>query len=721
MASVTYKIGGKYDGKGIKSAKKDLSDLATVVKGLAVVKIAQELNKVAQATKGVFTAQNQALTQFNTAVAKSGLELKKLNDIKKQVSNGNFIDDDSINKVMTYGMQMGLNAEQIEKVTKASINMASAGVKPLDKAMKELTKTALTNEDALDGIVAQYDGFADAMSRTFSGRDTQWKNSIAGLQAGIGGIAEGLEFIAKGKFIEPLNKITEWIVKNRENILKTILNLPKILQTLLNGILSGDFLMKLGVNLYNTLILALKNTFSFLGTLIDTTLSSIGNGLYAIFEDTKLGELIKNVLSGNGGKNQIDRQKRANEILKNAGIGASQQLKLTDAELEQLGLERVGGKNSKTYATKREQVNYGTDAINKNIEKLAQASITSAKDWKSLITGFWENMADVLDNQGTLEEIRNIINNSDLPDDLKEAFQGITYNPTNETEITTTNDKKRENNPSVVGTAALGFAGEIGSIVQSVMQNGIWGAIAELLSKILKKVEEVSPLFQFFENIFTELIDILINPDSGLIKSIEKAIKPFMDGFNAVKDIFSGILDVVASIIDAFTPILQGLTMILNKIAPVIVSILQVITLLFKVIGQIGEMLNPILQAVLEVLTPVLEIINVIIKAIYKIIATIVNVVVDIYNAIKPFWAGSLNHVSTDVNNSSVFSGYAGYNLPSNYATESAAASSHNATYNTARDIYLNVIFDHSFVNSDGREVALMIRDEIRSAERLGY
>lgn len=82
MASVTYKIGGKYDGKGIKSAKKDLSDLANVVKGLAVVKIAQELNKVAQATKGVFTAQNQALTQFNTAVAKSGLELKKLMILK---------------------------------------------------------------------------------------------------------------------------------------------------------------------------------------------------------------------------------------------------------------------------------------------------------------------------------------------------------------------------------------------------------------------------------------------------------------------------------------------------------------------------------------------------------------------------------------------------------------------------------------------------------------
>lgn len=50
-----------------------------------------------------------------------------------------------------------------------------------------------------------------------------------------------------------------------------------------------------------------------------------------------------------------------------------------------------------------------------------------------------------------------------------------------------------------------------------------------------------------------------------------------------------------------------------------------------------------------------------------------------------------------------------------------ANATTNTASYTAARDIYLNVIFDRSFVNGDGREMALLIRDEIRSAEKLGY
>lgn len=46
MASVSYKIGGKYDGKAIKSAKKDFDSLGktvqsigNIVKGLALVRV----------------------------------------------------------------------------------------------------------------------------------------------------------------------------------------------------------------------------------------------------------------------------------------------------------------------------------------------------------------------------------------------------------------------------------------------------------------------------------------------------------------------------------------------------------------------------------------------------------------------------------------------------------------------------------------------------------
>lgn len=716
MASVTYKIGGKYDGKGIKSAKKDLSDLANVVKGLAVVKIAQELNKVAQATKGVFTAQNQALTQFNTAVAKSGLELKKLNDIKKSVSTGNFIDDDSINKVMTYGMQMGLNAEQIEKVTKASINMASAGVKPLDKAMKELTKTALTNEDALDGIVAQYDGFADAMSKTFSGRDTQWKNSLADLQASIGAIPKSLEFLTQGKLLEPLNKMTDWFVTNRDAIINFFLNLPQIFVVVGKSFTNmfkrtfenlpewfssiGVYFVQIFKDGFATVFNVAKESFNGMMTLLDF---AIGNP----FRSSKnfINTMLNNLIEGLNGLAD----------------------KLPDWTKTLFGIQD-GNAIKFRFATGQNDLNKGWEETAKKIEKsmanVIKAYTDGAKktkdDWLKVLnatTNFYAEDIDALKTQ--LSDILG----KDLPEELQMALDGLTISP-NVTPSTLQSDTTNaQNGSSQVGSTALGKIGDIGTIVQAVMKGGIWGAIAEILGRILDKIQEVSPLFQWFQNIFSELLNMLLDPESGLIKAINNTLQPFKDGFNAVKDILGGILDFLAGIINSIIPILNGFTMILNKIAPLIAGIFETLGLIFNVIGIIGEMLNPILQVVLEVISPVLEVINGIIKAVYKIIATVVNICIDIYNAIKPFWNDRISHVSTEMSSSTTpMKGYQTYNPDlTNYATLSASATSGSAHYQAAKDIYLNVIFDHSFVNGDGREMALLIRDEIRSAEKLGY
>lgn len=731
MASVTYKIGGKYDGKGIKSAKKDLSDLATVVKGLAIIKAGQQLVKIANATKSVFVEQNKALTSFNTAVSKSGIELSKLNNLKKELSHGNFIDDDSLNNAMKLGIQMGLNAEQLEKVTKTAVNMASAGVKPLDKAMKELTKTAMTNESEFDAISQRYEGFADAMSNTFSGRNAQWQNSISDLKASIGGIFQGFTFLSQGKFLEPLNKITEWIVNNRNNILKFILNLPSVIKVALSSItnlFSLENLARLSSNLFNAIKESIKLSTNLVFTMIDSILQSIGHGLYAIFEDTKLGELIKNVLSGNGGKEQIDRQRKANEIItqakKNGVIDSI--FKITDEDLEKLGLERVGGDKSNTFQTKREQINYGVDAIKNNMAKLLDTTVSTSKGWKEVLSNFWSDLGDTIDVDGAISQIQDIINNSDLPDELKLAFEGMTFNV--EDEVVEKEIGKLSkfgsfmSGSSVVGSSALSGSGEIGSLIQSIMQNGFWGAIATMIAKLLARVEQVSPLFSYFQNILTELVDVILNPESGIVKAIENFIQPFLDGFNAMKDIVGSFFNFIGGILNSLQSSMVGTTMILNKIAPLITTILDLLGIIGNIVGTVGEMLNPILEVVLNVIAPVLDVVMYVIKGIHYLIATIINWIIDIYNAIT--WGSKVSHISTEIGNGKTASGnsYTTYNPNlSGYATALASTTSGNASYQSAKDIYLNVYFDHSFVNGDGREMALMIRDEIRSAERLGY
>jgi hypothetical protein len=47
--------------------------------------------------------------------------------------------------------------------------------------------------------------------------------------------------------------------------------------------------------------------------------------------------------------------------------------------------------------------------------------------------------------------------------------------------------------------------------------------------------------------------------------------------------------------------------------------------------------------------------------------------------------------------------------------------SSDSASYTAARDVVINIYFNHSFVNGDAESIAVMLRDEILLAEAKGY
>jgi hypothetical protein len=47
--------------------------------------------------------------------------------------------------------------------------------------------------------------------------------------------------------------------------------------------------------------------------------------------------------------------------------------------------------------------------------------------------------------------------------------------------------------------------------------------------------------------------------------------------------------------------------------------------------------------------------------------------------------------------------------------------SNNSTSYSVSGDMYININFSHSYVNGDTREIAIMLRDEIRLAERAGY
>lgn len=695
MASVTYRIQGKYDNKGVKAAQKGFEDLSksvkqigTVVKGFAVAEITKVISQLSNQAKETFLTQNKALVQFNTAVAKSTLSLQKLQAIQNKVSRNNLFDGDVINNAMSYAVQLGLTEEQIEKVMKAATDLSASGIMPLDQAVKNLSltysgninsmkklmpeladfsKKQLKNGDAIDYVAEKYKGFADVLQNSFSGRDTQWNNAISDLKAEVGKLKTSFEFIMQGKLLSGLNDITSWFNQNSQNIIKTVIALPKLFDVAMQGVkkfFTLENLTKLFSDLASVQAVTLKHIFTLASDLISTLLTFLSNGIYKIFEDTSLQNLIKNVLTGNGGKDQIERQKKANEILQNAGISFKEQMSLTDERLEALGLERVGGKNSKTYATKRETPAFGQQAVEAKLSTLANDVTILAKDGKAFYGSIWNNLKEIFtdDTDNLVEQMKNIIATTDLPPDLKDALElGVTALSGIAEDVggSGTGAGEEEKQKNTILDAVLGASGELGNVISAALMGGPLGVITYLIGDLVGRLASNSEVINGIVNFLSTIYDSVLAP---LVYIVEALVGPML-------------------------PLLRQIAMITGK----------ALELFAPIFGVIGDMLRGLLS-----------IVSVILTGIY-------NAVVAIHN----FFTKKKNHwdyMDAGAQAQSLWDDSYSATMAS-----SASASSGGGSYTAARDIYVNVIYNNSYVNGDARMIALSIRDEITAAEKLGY
>lgn len=452
MASVSYKIGGKYDGKAIKSAKKDFDSLGktvqsigNIVKGLALVKGVQAVTKFANAQKDIFVQQDKALTNFNTAVAKTNLNITKLNQLKDRLSRGNFIDGDSLNNAAALGVELGLTETQLEKVLSAATDLNAAGVMPLDQAvkalsmsysgnvsqlakldpsLKDLTKSELENGKAVDLIAGKYDGFADAMSKTFSGRNQQWANATSDLKAAIGAIPQSLQFVTQGNLLEPLNKITQWLVDNRNQIINFFLNLPQVFATVGKSLTNAfkktfenfpAWISSVGVlfvdmfkDSFSTLVKSATEAFKGIASLLDF---AIGNP----FRNSKdfINVMLNNLIEG------------INGLATHLPKWAKNLLDSEDDGLIDFRFKTGSSDNNKTW-----------DETAKAIEKSMGNVIKSYKDgtkkvkedWVKILDGTTEFYKEDID--GLKSQLKTILG-QDLPEDLQKALDGLTFTGSN--------------------------------------------------------------------------------------------------------------------------------------------------------------------------------------------------------------------------------------------------------------------------------------------------
>ena len=347
MAEIKYKISGKSDTTAIaktqlamKKLGSEVVNLNKIVGGFAIAKVMQVVSKVTNGATENFLAQNKALLQYNATVAKFGKSLSNLNKIQNEVSRNNFFDGDSINNATKMAVAMGLTEKQIEDVLKASTDLAASGVMPLDQAVKalslsysgniaqlkrmnpelaNLTKEQLEQGEAVRIIGQEYKGMADAMANTFEGRDTQWKNSFSDLQAEVGEIIQKVKYFGQGKWLDPINRLSNWLNDNSSKIASFIVTLPEnfkiaavSIKDIVKEIFSIDFWAKNGeviVEIFKETFIAAKEVATAIMVALMKSLAELVK-VVAV----NMGKSLVSGLFGNLGSFGIEALYRANVV-----------------------------------------------------------------------------------------------------------------------------------------------------------------------------------------------------------------------------------------------------------------------------------------------------------------------------------------------------------------------------------------------------------------------
>lgn len=158
-----------------------------------------------------------------------------------------------------------------------------------------------------------------------------------------------------------------------------------------------------------------------------------------------------------------------------------------------------------------------------------------------------------------------------------------------------------------------------------------------------------------------------------------------------------------------------------NILAPVIepllnsvLKILDPLVVYMQIIGNHLKMYANVLKPVIDLVSYLFEKITVGVVYAYNAVIDVVNWIVRaVNNALG--WLGIHLSAFDRVDMGSITGGY------STITDSSSGSSGNSASYTAARDIYVTINYNNSYVNGDAQEIALSLRDEIERAEKLGY
>lgn len=758
-ASISYKISGKADTKALEKTQSGIQKIGSSVKklnamvgGMVIAKVMQGINKVVNGSTESFMAQNKAATLANKAFQNNTqLTQKSIQNIKNAMNSfslNNLIDGDTLNNAASLASQMGLNEEQIVKVMDAATEMSSAGIMTLDQAVKELSETYtgnlgelkklnpelanLTDEQlkagaAVDAMKTKYNGFRTSLSETFDGRNAQIKNQFSDLQSSIGGVIQALKFEGQSFLLPKLQEITSFIEEHRNQIINFFLNLPDIALTSLKSI------KNIVIKFYETLPDFCEFMFGSLTNWIEVVES-----VFVSIRNTYRGYLT--LTFGNLATLFYNKviipiktwvQESINDLVEKHPI-ISKGLKLEKVEFDL---------KEKDYFTPKDYAKGISNSVKVAVEQAKKASSVQSK----LNDDYLSDYKDI--GEKLTSDLQEILNR-DLPDDLKKALsQGISNIISTPQETTTSTDESDSSSKSVIEETdkvksaikeISSSSGELGNVITNILAGNFIGIAVEFASSLFSSLSSVSENFSRLLSCLSTISGVIAEVISNTV-NLDVILQPFVDILADVGIILGTVLSVGLQLFQVFSPTLSAFTQIINLIADIVANLTPLISIVIQIM-QIFVPIFPLLKMFASLMQMVFNVVAMVINALAPVISgfanffiTMWNSIVDIFNYITIptgfYWDWGPHFSWTSLADlmgikKSAYTTALDFQVDtssnaSNYETTSSneSVSSGSASYTAAKDIYVNIYFNNSFVNGDAQEIAIMLKKEIARAE----
>lgn len=714
MARVSVQVNAKNNtSKGLKGAESSIKSLGRTVTnvkklfvGFLALKGIQQTIRGINDTVDAFQKQQRALSNLTASIGTnanaSAASLQRIIKFTGQLQKNSIYGDEMLQEQAAFLSNMQLTEDQIKDTLTAAAELATAGIGTLESnvrelsktfngnagrmaqlvpGMKELTEEQLRNGEAVALINERYEGLAQNFaSNTLAGRSAQASNVIGDIKEQLGGIFAMGKMDFLGNVMPVLEDIQKWLEDNQSRIVNFFMNLPEIAAIAFDAVwqvIRRSFTLDYWVvyiqaigNLFVVMFKGIFNTFWSILQAVGTT----------IWEPLTYGFRVMISTIRSAFNTVVDSIQSSFEWVLNIGIRGINRLR---TELNKMPGINVGMMDEISLGESREDRTPAVEPLNTNAMRDAWKNVAdttggairdAASTYVETVTTLAGEFSDITEGMGN--DISGVLNR-ELPDHIKNALDPTRAAIEDATTAATAGSDPTD--PTSTNTSSIfdDIASSAGGLSDVI---GAQGAFGQALGSAAMSLGSVAALGSLLAAVFHGVL-LVIGP------AIDGILKPLIGRFVMIGMIVGTML----------TPQL--------KILELYIKATGLMFIFFH-----NYALRPLANAFIF------------------IAGSLVNFFVDVFNSVRRALnripgvnISRVNGIDIEGTQISKINEADLSNAGGDYMGATGGAGGRGASFTGSGDTYVNIHFNHSYINGDGRQIALMLRDEIDAAVALGY